>query len=106
MNKFQTQSAAELNLSFDFEITDFQNRKFEITIHKMLRDLPFNDSFFEWFMEDLIYFFAKNKYQLRWDIETVYFTGIKNLNLSPQDEQKFILLLTNSVSNFDIVVRN
>ncbi|UUD36191.1 hypothetical protein NPA08_04550 [Mycoplasmopsis citelli] len=106
MNKFQNKSSAELNLSFDFEITDFQNREFQITIHKLLRDLPYDDKFFEWFMEDLIYFITQNKYQLRWDIEKIYFSGIKNLNLSAEDEQKFVSLLTNSVTNFNIYVKN
>ncbi|VEU76286.1 hypothetical protein [Mycoplasmopsis columboralis] len=106
MNKLQKLSSEELKLSFDFEITRFENREFDITIHKLLRDIKYSDRFFEWFMEDLIFLLAQNKYQLRWDVATVYFSGVKNLDLSDSDYKEFTKLLTTSVTNFDIVVKN
>lgn len=106
MDRFQKINSQELNLSFDFEILDFQNREFQITIHGLLREIKYSERFFEWFMEDLIYFLEQNKYQKRWDIGTIYLSGLSNLNISKEDLKHLINLLTTNVTNFDIKISN
>ncbi|WP_036463792.1 hypothetical protein [Mycoplasmopsis sturni] len=106
MKQLQTKTSKELDLSFDFEILNFENREFDIIIHKLLRNLEYSPKFFEWFMEDLIYFLEQNGYQKRWDIGTIYLSGVENLKLSEANKKEFISFLENFVTNFDIKIKN
>ena len=79
------QSAQKLNLSFDFELLNFEWRKPEVNIKGMLREVKYSSEFFDWFMEDLIYFLDQNDIKKRWDIVEIKLFGIDNLGLNDSE---------------------
>ncbi|WGI36737.1 hypothetical protein [Mesomycoplasma lagogenitalium] len=103
-NKWQIKSSEELNLSFDFEILLHQERILDIKINKMLRNLKYDENYFNWFMEDLIFLLDENRYQRRWDYGTINIYNISNLNLSKENEKDFLNLFK-SVTNFDLLAK-
>ncbi|MGZ9763060.1 hypothetical protein ACXYRK_01305 [Mycoplasma sp. AC1221] len=99
--QFQTVTSKELNLSFDFEILNHQNRILDIKINGLLRNLKYSDEYFDWFIEDLLFLLDKNRYQKRWDYGQINIFGVTNLNLK-ENETKFVKLFK-SITNFDLV---
>ncbi|MGZ9414048.1 hypothetical protein [Mycoplasma sp. 5370] len=99
---FQTKTSKELDLSFDFQILNHQNRILDIKINGLLREIKYNDSFFDWFIEDLLFLLDSNRYQKRWDYGQINIMGVKNLKLTKNDEDSFIKLFK-SVTNFDLI---
>lgn len=106
-NKNQIINSEELNISFNFVIKNYQNRILDIETANILQKANenenFNQSFFDWFMEDLIFFLDKNRYQKRWDYGLIRLYGIKNLKLNDEQRKRFGYLL-NSVTNFDLII--
>ncbi|VEU59137.1 hypothetical protein [Mesomycoplasma neurolyticum] len=103
MNKeIQKVSSKELNLSFDFVIEKYYNRTLEININKLLRDISYGPSYFDWFIEDLIHLLDQNKYQRRWDYGTIFIKGFENLKLNSKDLESFVWQCKN-VTNFDLI---
>ncbi|MGZ9413668.1 hypothetical protein [Mycoplasma sp. 480] len=101
---FQIKTSKELDLSFDFQILNHENRILDIKVNGLLRDIQYNDNFFDWFIEDLLFLLDNNRYQKRWDYGQINILGIKNLNLNEKDYHSFIKLFK-SVTNFDLVVK-
>ncbi|MBN3534826.1 hypothetical protein [Mycoplasma procyoni] len=101
-NQWQTKSSKELNLSFDFYIKNHFDRILEIEIKGVLRDLNFSDSYFDWFIEDLLFLLDQNRYQKRWDYGEIRIFGLKNLNLSQENLDK-VKKIFKSVTNFDLI---
>lgn len=101
-DKLQKITSKELNLSFDFQVESYGYRILKIKLNGMLRKLDFNDKFFGWFMEDLIYFLDKNRYARRWDYEQIYIYNIDSLKLG-KNQQSFENQFK-SISNFDLLV--
>ncbi|MGZ9755380.1 hypothetical protein ACXYRQ_02195 [Mycoplasma sp. 394] len=99
--QFQTVTSKELNLSFDFEILNHQNRILDIKINGLLRELKYSVEYFDWFIEDLLFLLDKNRYQKRWDYGQINIFGVTNLNLK-ENETKFVKLFK-SITNFDLV---
>ncbi|EFF41350.1 hypothetical protein [Mycoplasmopsis alligatoris] len=104
INQFQTKSSQDLDLSFTFMITNFENRVFYISLGKMLRDIKYTQQYNEWFMEDLLFFLEKNKYQLRFDLEKIVLSNWENLNLSESNLKEFQEFLKTKITNFDLVI--
>ncbi|TDV23571.1 hypothetical protein BCF59_0562 [Mycoplasmopsis mustelae] len=100
--QFQSKTSQELNLSFDLEILNHENRTLDIKINSLLRNIQYGESFFDWFVEDLLFLLDSNRYQKRWDYGQINILGIKNLNLQPQQQAEFIKAFK-SVTNFDLV---
>ena len=92
------QSAIKLNLSFDFELLKFEWRKPEVNIKGMLRDVKYSEEYFDWFMEDLIYFLEENSIKKRWDIVEIILSGVSNLGLTDEELVLFRKQLTTVVS--------
>ncbi|AKA50030.1 hypothetical protein [Mycoplasmopsis gallinacea] len=105
MEKLQIKDAKELELSFDFQIKSFENRNFVIAVNGMLRDIQYSPSFNEWFIEDLIYFLEKNRYQLRWDVQIVLLENLESLKLSKEHLQSLKDFLVSNITNFDITFK-
>ena len=82
-------SSEKLNLSFDFQLLNFEWRKPEVKIKGMIREIKYSTEFFEWFMEDLIYFLDRNGIKTRWDIVEIILFGIDNLGLNEQELSSF-----------------
>ncbi|QDY87188.1 hypothetical protein FRW55_03450 [Mycoplasma anserisalpingitidis] len=97
-------TAKDLDLSFDFKITSFNERTFEINIEGIFRNLEFNEKYYEWFMEDLIDFLLSNKYQLRWDIGLINLHNSKNLKLSDEEIKKLASFFDEKVTSFDVKI--
>lgn len=83
------QTAQNLNLSFDFKLLNFEWRKPEVEIRGMIRHVEYSEEFFEWFMEDIIYFLDKNDIKKRWDIVEIQLSGLKNLGLNENELKSF-----------------
>lgn len=97
-------TAKDLDLSFDFKITSFNERTFEINIEGIFRNLEFNEKYCEWFMEDLIDFLLSNKYQLRWDIGLINLHNTKNLKLNNEEIKKLASFFNEKVTSFDVKI--
>ena len=78
-------SAVKLNLSFEFELLSFEWRKPRVNIKGMLREIKYSEEYFDWFMEDIIYFLEKNDIKKRWDIAEIQISGLENLNLTKEE---------------------
>lgn len=100
--ELQAITSQSLDLSFDLEIVEFQNRYMEIKINKVFRSIEYNNNYFWWFMEDLIFFLDKNKYQKRWDYEVIKILNLEVLKLSVEDLKDFKNKFK-EVSNFDLI---
>ena len=98
-------NSKNLDLSFEFKITNLEYRVLYIDIIKVLRKLETEDmeKYFSWFMDDLIFFIEKNKIQKRWDFETILFKDLDKLNLSQFDKENFIKKLK-TVTNWDMQI--
>lgn len=87
--KIQKIDAKKADLSFDISIVSLENRVLSIDIKGLLRDIKYGDQYFDWFIEDLIFFIEQNGIQKRWDFETIFIKNIRNLKLTSKDEKEF-----------------
>lgn len=87
--KIQKIDAKKADLSFDISIVSLENRVLSIDIKGLLRDIKYGDQYFDWFIEDLIFFIEQNGIQKRWDFETIFIKNISNLKLTSKDEKEF-----------------
>ena len=78
-------TAKKLGLSFDFELLNFEWRIPEVKIKGIIRYIKYSPDFFDWFMEDLIYFLDKNDIKKRWDILEIKLFGVDNLGLNEKE---------------------
>ncbi|WBP84287.1 hypothetical protein [Mycoplasmopsis edwardii] len=101
-NLYQTIASKELELSFDLSILNHANRTIDIKINGLLRDIKYNASYFDWFIEDLLFLLDKNRYQKRWDYGQINIFGIDNLNLKTEEKANFLKQFK-SITSFDLV---
>lgn len=87
--KIQKIDAKKADLSFDISIVSLENRVLSIDIKGLLRDIKYGDQYFDWFIEDLIFFIEQNGIQKRWDFEIIFIKNIRNLKLTSKDEKEF-----------------
>lgn len=87
--KIQKISAKKARLSFDMSIISLESRILTINVNGLLRDIKYSDNYFEWFIEDLIFFIEQNGIQKRWDFETILIKNIASFELSSNDEIAF-----------------
>lgn len=99
--KIQKVNAKEADLSFDMAIVSLENRILTMDIKGLLRDIEYTENYFEWFIEDLIFFIEQNGIQKRWDFETISIKNISNLKLSSKDEKKFTDKFK-TITNWDV----
>ncbi|QJB71487.1 hypothetical protein [Mycoplasma sp. 1654_15] len=104
MNDLQTKNSKELNLSFDFTVKKHEYRILDIELNGTLRNLEYSNRYFEWFIEDLLYFLDMNRYQKRWDYETINIFNVQSLKLKKEDLENFIGYFK-SVTNFNLVAK-
>lgn len=100
-----SKTSKELNLSFNFKIKHYEFRVLDFEVNGVLRDIEYNESYFDWFMEDLVFFLEKNGFMKRWDFELMRVHNIKSLNLSEADEKNFINNFK-SVTSWDMEAGN
>ncbi len=74
--------AKDLNLSFNFIIEDKIERTLYIKANGLLRPIEWNETSFEWFMEDLVFYMKERKYQQRWDVGKIQIKNCKSLEMN------------------------
>lgn len=104
MNTLQTKNSKELNLSFDFIVKKHEYRILDIELNGALRQLEYSNRYFEWFIEDLLYFLDMNRYQKRWDYEAINIFNVQSLKLNEENLKNFLKYFL-SVTNFNLIAK-
>ncbi len=83
-------SPISLDLSFNFEVTKYENRILDIKLEGLLREIKYSSKIFDWFMEDLILYLDKNQFQRRWDYGLIRIHNIDSLGFTLDEKKDFI----------------
>ncbi|CAT05074.1 Uncharacterised protein [Mesomycoplasma conjunctivae] len=102
-DNLQKITSKELKLSFNFSVASYDYRILTIKLDGFANKISYSEKFFDWFVEDLIYFLDKNGYARRWDYQKIYIENIISLNLG-KDEDNFVSKFK-SVTNFDLIAK-
>ena len=85
----EIQTSKQLKISFDFHVLNHEKRILDIELKGYIVKIKWNEKYFDWFMEELIFFLDKNKYQKRWDYGKIIIHNLESLKLTKEQLKEF-----------------